>query len=98
MIAALAEAVRQVLDTRPAQDLKLFTCAEAAEITGLPRSFFEDETASGHIPSRKVGRHRRLSREDIEAVIAVCAQPPTSGPYLRDFKKYYQQRASAAAA
>lgn len=98
---AIAAAVRDALAdlNLAAQPAKLlYTCAEASELTGLPKSFFEEETAAGHIPSRKIGRARRMALADIEAVIEAGYQPATSGPYLRRFKAIEQQRRLAAAA
>ena len=96
--AAVAAAVRQALeDMRPAPQKLLLTSEEASEVTGLPPSFFENEAAAGHLPSRKIGRYRRYSLADIEAIIEACEVPPTSGPYLKRFKQIAARRLAEAA-
>lgn len=79
---AVAAAVRTALAAeRPALPRLLYTTEEAAQITGLPVSFFEHEAPARRIPSRKIGeRHRRYSMADLEAIVAASEQAPLSGP------------------
>ena len=94
--AAVAAGVRIALAEQPVLPPKmLFNATEAHEITGLPVSWFEDEAAAQHIPSRKIGRYRRFSLSDLEAIIEVCEVRPTSGPLLKAFRA--RQKAQAAA-
>lgn len=81
---AIAEAVRDAITTaEPLPPKVLFTAREASEITGLPASFFEDESAAGHIDSRKIGlKYRRYSLADIEFLVDAGYAPATSGPLL----------------
>ena len=100
---ALAEAVRTALKTaEPLPPKKLFTAAECQAITGLPAHWWEAESRAGHIPSRKPGgpdgKYRRWSMDDIDAVLAVCADRPTSGPYLKGFIALEKQRSAVIAA
>lgn len=90
-VAALAEAVRAGVEAAQPQPPKLlYTQQEAAQITGLPESFFEREAPAGHIPSHPVetspgsGRfYRRYTLADLEAIVAAHEAKPTSGPMAR---------------
>lgn len=82
--AAVGVAVRQAIETsQPLPPKMLFNAKECHEITGLPESFFEDGSAAGHLPSRKVGAHyRRYSLADLEFIVEASGVAPTSGPLL----------------
>jgi hypothetical protein len=99
-IETIALIVREVVQASKSDlptDLRLYTAAEASEMTGLPESWFEAKSSSGHIPSRKPGeKYRRYSRADIEAVIECCEVKPTSGPYLKAFREREKRLAQAA--
>jgi hypothetical protein len=98
-IEAIAVIVREVVQASKNDlpgDLRLYTAEEAAEMTGLPKSWFETNSSCGHIPSRKHGKYRRYSRADIEAVIECCEVKPTSGPYLKAFREREKRLAQAA--
>jgi len=99
MLAALvADAIREAMsDIDRLPPKMLFTAREMHEITGLPVSWFEDEGAAEHIPSRKIGeKYRRWSLADAEAIIEVCEVQPSSGPLLKAFRA--RKRALSAAA
>ena len=82
---------------QPLPPKKLFTAAECQAITGLPAHWWQAESRAGHIPSRKPGlKYRRWSMDDIDAVVEVCADPPTSGPYLKAFRALDRRRSEAA--
>ena len=90
-VEAIAAAVHSALTEQPPLPPKrLFTAAEAHEITGLPASWFEAEAAAQHIPSRKIGRYRRYTLSDLEAIIEVCEDQPTSGPLRKAFRAWRQ--------
>ncbi len=83
-IDALTGALRSAIEAaQPLPPKMLFTCAEAAEITGLPKSFFEDESAAGRIPSCKVGKYRRFSLAHLEEIVEATEVVPTSGPLAK---------------
>ena len=99
--AEYVEAMRTAIEAaQPLPPKKLFTAAECQAITGLPAHWWEAESRAGHIPSRKPGgpdgKYRRWSMADIDAVIEVCADPPTSGPYLNAFRALDRRRPKAA--
>lgn len=83
---AVAAAVRQALSAPPLPRLA-YTTAEAAEITGLSARWIEDQAAAAQIPSRKFGKSRRYSWDDLVFLVEAAAEPPTSGPYLKAFKQ-----------
>lgn len=81
LAAALTEAVRAGLESAQQRPAKLmFDLDEAAELTGLPRSWLKREAECGRIPSRKVGHYRKFSYPDLEAIVAAHEVKPTSGP------------------
>ena len=87
VVAAVVAEVRDVLKT-PSPEARLppkvlFTAQEMHEITGLPKSFFEDNGAKQAIPSRIYGAYRRWSWEDVQTLLAVGACPAISGPYAK---------------
>jgi hypothetical protein len=94
LAAAVAAAVKGAIETaQPLPPKKLFTAREASEITGLPVSFFEDGSAAGHLPSRKVGlRYRRYSEPDLDFLVEASGVAPTSGPLLERWRA--KQRAA----
>lgn len=47
---------------------RLYTITEAAELLGIPASTLARKARSGHAPHRRVFRHIRFSREDLEAM------------------------------
>lgn len=95
---ALTAALRSAIEAaQPLPPKMLFTCTEAAEITGLPKSFFEEESAAGHIPSRKIGRWRRFALADLEEIVAATEVVPTSGP-LAKARREKKRAAQAVAA
>lgn len=62
----------------------LFTFGEAAEMTGLRESWLRKAVASQAIAHRKVGKHVRFSRADIDALVDGSAVTPApSGPARR---------------
>jgi len=90
----LADAVRAGLESaHPLLPKLLFNQREAAQITGLPESFFEREASRGHIPSTAIetspgsGRHyRRYSLAQLEQIAAAYEVKPTSGPMAQRAK------------
>jgi hypothetical protein len=77
----IVRAVQTALNSAQPLPVKmLFTATEAAAITGLPKSFFEEGSAAGHIPSRKIGKYRRFTLADIEFVLDAAAVPSARGP------------------
>lgn len=88
---AVRDAVREALGSAaPLPQKLLFTQQEAAELTGLPESFFERETPAGHLPSHLIPTspgsergYRRYSLAQLEAIAAAYEVKPTSGPMAR---------------
>lgn len=81
LAAVLAEAVRAGVESaQPLPAKLLFDLDEAAELTGLPRTWLKREAEAGRIPSRKVGHYRKFSYPDLEAIVAASEVKPTSGP------------------
>jgi excisionase family DNA binding protein len=52
----------------PPSAAKLFTVAEAAHLTSTSSRFWWRLIAQGRVPSVRLGRARRIRREDIEAI------------------------------
>ena len=55
----------------------LLTFSEVAGMTGLRESWLRKKVSEQSIPHRKVGKHVRFSRDDIDALIEQSAQPVT---------------------
>ncbi|GGV07641.1 helix-turn-helix domain-containing protein [Kitasatospora aureofaciens] len=72
----LSDAAR--LDTvRAAGDRLLHTPEQAAALLQVPASWLRKKAASGAVPSTRVGRHLRFSRQDLDDIIRVGARSPS---------------------
>lgn len=62
----------------------LLTLTEASTYLGVPRSTLEKWTRAGRLPAIKLGgqarSHVRFRRGDLDAYVAACAAPVTTGP------------------
>lgn len=65
----------------------LYTFREAAEATGLPWTWFRDQSNAGQIPTVKVGKYRKISAAQLLAIVEAHEVQPTSGEKRRELIK-----------
>src|SRR3954466_12600704 len=61
----------------PADDMLLYTPAEAAQLLRVRESWLRKKAAARTIPSTFLGKHLRFSPTDLAAIVAPAARPPT---------------------
>lgn len=76
---AVAAGVKAALAISPAGPLLLYTPEQAEGVTGIPARWFKEKSATGQIPSTKVGNYRRFSLPQLLAIVEACEVLPTSG-------------------
>jgi hypothetical protein len=82
---AVAAGVRAAFAAAPAPLPRLlYTFKEAGEATGLPWTWFRDQSNAGHIPTVKVGRYRKISAAQLLAIVEAHEVEPTSGEKRKD--------------
>ena len=60
-----------------------YSVDEAARLTGLSRDLLYDEMRRGHLPYRKVGRRRLITRHHLQQFLGL-ASPPENPHQARD--------------
>jgi excisionase family DNA binding protein len=53
----------------------LYTATQAAALLQVPESWLRRKAATRAIPCRKIGKHLRFTRADLDAITAAAAQP-----------------------
>lgn len=53
----------------------LFTAEQAGVALAVPGSWLRDKAAAGQIPCRRLGKHLRFARADLDDIAAAAAQP-----------------------
>lgn len=86
-VSLLAEQVRRLVEhlsgaagaAAPSAPTALLTSAEAAEVLGVHESWVQVQTRRGRIPHRRLGRHVRYTRSDLDALIEESLRPGQPG-------------------
>lgn len=59
----------------------LFTAEQAGQALAIPGSWLRDKAAAGEVPCRRLGKHLRFARADLEQIAATAARPArNAGP------------------
>ena len=56
----------------------LFTAEQAGAALAIPGSWLREKAAGGQVPCRRLGKHLRFARADLDAIAAAAAQPARS--------------------
>lgn len=69
------------------------TVAQAAEKLGVSEQWLRINAANGTVPSKKVGRYRRFTEQDLLDYLDRCQQG-AADPFARSTKSRARRRAS----
>jgi len=53
----------------------LFTAEQAGAVLAVPGSWLREKAAAGQVPCRRLGKHLRFARADLDAIAEAAAQP-----------------------
>lgn len=73
----IAAAVREMAERVEPDPLRLLCVAEVARLLALPARTVRDRAAAGVFPHRRLGKHYRFSRADVEAIVSAMAREAT---------------------